>query len=52
MCFYMVVGLLGFEPRIGRLKVCCDNRFTTIPDGPYRQIRTDTSLIKSQVRYR
>jgi len=30
MCFYMV-GLLGFEPRIGRLKVCCDNRFTTIP---------------------
>ena len=26
-CFYMV-GALGFEPRIGRLKVCCDNRFT------------------------
>ena len=27
ICFYMV-GALGFEPRIGRLKVCCDNRFT------------------------
>ena len=26
-----MVGPLGFEPRIGRLKVCCDNRFTTIP---------------------
>ena len=26
-----LVGLLGLEPRIGRLKVCCDNHFTTIP---------------------
>ena len=34
VCFSMV-GALGFEPRIGRLKVCCDNRFTILPYDPY-----------------
>ena len=26
-----MVGLPGLEPGTGRLKVCCDNHFTTIP---------------------
>ena len=30
MCLSMV-GPPGLEPGIGRLKVCCDNHFTTIP---------------------
>ena len=26
-----LVGALGFEPRTGRLRVCCDRRFTILP---------------------
>lgn len=32
ICFHMV-GALGIEPRTGRLKVCCDNRFTILRIG-------------------
>ena len=39
ICFYMV-GPPGLEPGIGRLKVCCDNHFTTIP---YWSLATDSN---------
>ena len=37
MCLSMV-GPPGLEPGTGRLKVCCDNHFTTIP---YWSLRAD-----------
>ncbi len=46
-----MVGARGFEPRTGGLKVRCDTISPYSVYGPYRRIRTDTSLIKSQVRY-
>lgn len=48
-----MVGPEGFEPSPGGLKVRCAKPLTLRSRiGPYRRIRTDTSLIKSQVRYR
>ena len=45
-CFLMV-GPLGLEPRIYRLKAWCYNRLTMIPCGPSTEIWTRTSRIKS-----
>ena len=39
VCLHMV-GPPGLEPGIGRLKVCCDNHFTTIP---YWSLATDSN---------
>ena len=51
MCFYMV-GRAGFEPATLGLKDRYSSQLSYRPmSGPPGQIRTDTSLIKSQVRY-